>query len=297
MIKKHIGRNYRVAILVFIFPALLVYTALVAYPIFQTLYKSFFEWDGIGKATFHGVANYKQLFLDPLFFTSLKNGLIFAGIILVYQMVVATLLALIIASKNKLFGKKFFKTTYFIPVVLSATVVCQLWISIFNADRGLLNALFEMLHINYRQNWLGQPSTAIIAVAFVNAWQYMGYQFSLIYTGVKSIPEQYYEAAVIDGASTFTAHRVVTLPMLSEVYRFCVILAFTGGLKAFTEMFLITNGGPADSTFTLSMMMFKSAFRLNEYGYGCAVSIVLVIECLLFMVLVNRLFAKQRIDE
>ncbi|MCG7384668.1 sugar ABC transporter permease [Paenibacillus sp. ACRRY] len=285
--------SYKSKIGIFILPAFIVYTVIVIYPILQTLYRSLFDWDGIGSGTYIGFENYTRLYEDPLFMISLKNGLIFAGLILVYQLTMGTILSLIMISKRKIFAKRLFKTSYFIPVVLSATVVSQLWLFLYNTDRGVVNKLFEMLNINYTQNWLGDTTLAIFAIAFVNAWQYMGYQFSLIYTGVKSIPETYYEAALIDGASSFTAHRVVTLPLLADVYKFCIILSITGGLKAFTEMYLMTNGGPADSTFTFSMMMFKSAFILGEYGYGCAISIILVLQCLLFMLIVNRIFARS----
>lgn len=168
-----------------------------------------------------------------------KNALIFAGGITLFQMVLSSIFALFV-SNEKTKGRNFLRVTYFIPVVLSVTVVCQLWLAIYNADHGLLNRLFEATGIDYKQNWLGDRSKAIYAIAFVNAWQWMGYQFALLLAGIKS------------------------------TYNTCLVISLTGGIKAFTEMFIMTKGGPGTATHTLTYMMYKAAFREYRYGYGMA---------------------------
>jgi raffinose/stachyose/melibiose transport system permease protein len=282
------------AIAVFALPALLLYTLVVSYPVVQSLYRSFFDWDGLGAGTFSGLHNYVLLFDDPLLITSLKNGALFALVLVVFQIGLGTILALVCADV-KVKGRKILKVGYFIPVVLSVTVVCQLWIAIYDPTNGLINKLFELLGISYRQNWLTSPTVSIIAIAFVNAWQYMGYQFSLLYAGVKSIPEQYMEAAIIDGCTKWMAHRKITIPLMMETYKFCFIVAITSGIGAFVQMLIMTSGGPGTTNYTLTYMIYRYAFNQFEYGYACAISIFLVAISLLATVIINRVFGKESI--
>lgn len=282
----------KLAIILFALPALSVFSIMVFYPIVQVFIKSFYEWNGLGSGTFIGFQNYIKLFGDTVFKVSNKNALIFALFITIFQMFFASMFALVVSDK-KVKGRGFLRVAYFIPVVLSVTVVCQLWLAIFNADSGLLNQLLKALGINYSQNWLSDRHHAIYVIAFVNAWQWMGYQFALLMAGIKSIPNDFYEAARIDGASTIRAHRSVTIPLLSETYKMCLILSLTGGVKAFTEMFIMTKGGPGNSTYTLTYLMYKAAFREYRYGYGMASASMLVIQCLIIMLIVNRLFRSK----
>lgn len=282
----------KVAIAIFTLPALLIFTVMIFIPILQVFWHSFFEWDGLSEGIFIGFDNYIRLFDDKAFFVANKNGVIFAAIITVLQIVLATFFAIAVAN-TKIKGRRFFRIAYFIPVVLSVTVVCQLWLSIYNADTGLLNKFFEAIGSTYRQNWLADRNKAIMAIAVVNAWQWMGYVFALILAGIKSIPDSYYEAAQIDGASDFKAHTKITIPLLAETYKFCLILSVTGGIKAFTEMFIMTGGGPGNSTYTLTYLMYSSAFKSGEFGYGLAAATILVLECLIAIIVIGKLFKKD----
>jgi raffinose/stachyose/melibiose transport system permease protein len=279
----------KIAITLFVTPALLLFTVVVFYPLLQVFYRSMFQWNGLGSGRFIGLENYIRLFTDTTFYLANKNGLIFAGVLVVFQMTLSTVLAVAV-SNSRLRGRNFFRIVYFIPVVLSVTVVCQLWLSMYNADTGLINQFLERIGIDFRQNWLNDRDKAIYAIALVNAWQWMGYQFALILAGIKSIPTSYYEAASIDGATPFQAHRKVTIPLLAETYKFCFTIAVTGGLKAFTEMFIMVSGGPGNSTYTLTYMMYSSAFRAGEFGYGLTAAAILVIECLFAIIIINRIF-------
>ncbi len=280
-------------IFLFTMPVLLVFTLIVFYPILQTIQKSFYDWDGLTEPVFCGFDNYAKLLKDPLFYQSTGNGLIFAGILVVFQMGLATLLALALMNKRIPF-RRFFRSAYFIPVVLSVTVVCQLWGSIYNPEFGLINKLLSMLHLP-EQDWLSNPKTVLAAVAFVNVWQCMGYQFAIIYAGAKSIPDQYWEAAMIDGATNVQMNLKVVLPMLVDTYRMCLIFAITGGLNAYAHMSLLTKGGPGTSSFSLTYMTFRSAFTIGDYGYGCSVAVALVLQCLLATILINRFMDRDAI--
>lgn len=282
------------AILLFTAPALALFTLFVFSPILQVFYYSFFDWNGVSTAIFSGFENYIKLFSSSSFHTANLNGFKFAAVITVYQLFFATIFAIAVSDKRVPF-RKFFRTAYFIPVVLSITVVCQLWASILDADNGLLNVAFKALGLSYRQNWLGMRYHAIYAVAFVNAWQWMGYQFALIVAGIKSIPSECYEAAEIDGASPLKAHLHVTIPLLKDTYFFCLLVSITGGIKAFTEMQIMTGGGPGTATYSLTYIMYRSAFVSHKYGYGLSSASVLVLECLAVILLLNFLF-RERVD-
>lgn len=291
---RHFYKN-KTAIAIFALPALLLFSVFVFYPICQTVYRSFFDWDGFTAAKFIFLDNYKDLFKDELFYLSMKNGLIFAVLLVVYQIGIGTILALAVSDAS-IRGRKLLRVSYFIPVVLSITVVCQLWMSIYNGEYGLLNKVFEALGLSYRQDWLTSETSSIWAIAFVNAWQYTGYHFALLFAAIRAIPEHYYEAARIDGATKVQAHRHITIPMMAESYRFCLVLAVTGGLNAFANMFIMSNGGPGTATYTLTFMTYRSAFRINEFGYGCASATILVLECLIATVLINKLIATDKIE-
>lgn len=287
--KKYMGN--KLAIFLFVLPALAIFIIFDFFPIIQVFAYSFTDWNGLTTPTFLGLKNYIDLFNDRVFYTSNRNQLIFAVIITLYQMFFATVFAITISDK-KMKGRKFLRVAYFIPVILSVTVVCQLWSAILSGQ-GLLNKLFEAFGSDYTQNWLGDRYKAIYVIAFVNAWQWMGYQFALIVAGIKSIPADYYEAAKIDGCSNVKAHMKITIPLLAETYKFCLIISLTGGIKAFTEMNILTGGGPNKSTFTLTYMMYNAAFKKSDYGYGLASASVMVIECMLVMLLINFIFREK----
>lgn len=290
--KKYLG-NKRVIIFL-IAPAMILISVMVLYPMLVLVVHSFTEWDGLNPATFNGISNYIKLFKDPIFYTGLKNGLIFAGLQALIQIPLATLLAFAVKHSGRI-EKKFFRISYYIPAVLSITVVSQLWLSMYNADNGLINKLFELLGISYRQNWLGDEHWAIVAITMVNIWQFTGYQFILLLSAANSIPDHYFEAARIDGCTKAQAHIKITIPLMQETYKYCLIIAITGGLNAFASMNIMTGGGPGTSTYTLTYLMYRSAFKIGNYGYGCTSAVMPVVQCLIVSIIINRLVARERI--
>lgn len=287
--KKYLGN--KLAIFLFILPAMAVFTTFIFIPIVQVFYYSFTDWNGLTKANFTGLVNYIRLFKDSTFLVANRNQIIFAVIITVYQMFLGTVFAIAVSNK-RVKGRKFLRVAYFIPVVLSVTVVCQLWTSILS-DNGLFNQLMTALGFKFHQNWLGDRYKAIYVIAFVNAWQWTGYQFALIMAGIKSIPNDYYEATTVDGANNIIAHTKITIPLLAETYKFCLVISLTGGIKAFTEMFIMTKGGPGTSTYTLTYMMYNSVFKVQQYGYGMASAAVMVLECMTLMIVINVIFRER----
>lgn len=286
------AKNYHFAVAVFVLPTLILFTLMVVYPVVQSAIKSFYNWNGISTPEWVGLKNYSKLFTSDIFYLANKNSFIFAGMLILVQMGLGLLLALaLVTVKTKAVG--FFRFSFFLPVVVASTVICQLWVSIYNPDYGLINKMLEQLGISYRQAWLTGSKSAIYAVSFVNAWQYLGIQFIMLYTGIKNIPAEYLEAARIDGASTWVSHMKITIPMLRDTLRFCLILSVTSGIKAFDTMYIMTGGGPGDYTHTLTYVMFTSAFQGNKMGYGSAVAAVIVIECILITFIINRIIPQK----
>lgn len=282
-------------IAIFTLPALLIFTIVVFYPIVQTVFRSFYSWDGLTTPVFSGIENYVRLSQDSLFYESTINGLIYALVLVIFQIGLATIMALLLTAPRIPF-KRFLRSSFFIPVVLSVTVVCQLWSSIYNPEFGLLNQIFSMLGINYSQDWLSSPKAALYAVIAVNVWQNMGYQFSILYASAKSIPTQYREAAMIDGATAFQTNTKIIIPMLRDTYKTCFVIAVTGGINAFAHMNILTKGGPGTSTYTMTYMTFRSAFTIGEYGYGCAIAVALIIQCLIVTYCINKILRKEAIQ-
>lgn len=287
---KMLGNKKVIAL--YVLPALTVFTLFVFYPIIETLYFSFCKWDGITKPIFTGIKNYRKLFSDSLFYQSTLNGLVFAAVLVVFQMGLAALLTFALLRPGiKPGARKFFRSAYFIPVVLSVTVACQLWSSIYDPTNGLINKLFSLLHINYQQAWLSdtREPIAIIAVAFVNVWQCMGYQFAIIYASAKSLPPELCEAARIDGATEHQLNSLIRMPLMADTFRMGLIIAITGGLNAYAHINLMTAGGPGTSTYSLTYMTFREAFTIGKFGYGCTAAVALIVQCVVATLAINKL--------
>ena len=281
------------AIMIFTLPCLIFFGLIAFYPVFQTVIMSFFDWDGLTTKTFTGLANYIKLFQDRIFWTSFRNSFLVAGVLIVFEVILGTFLTLVLMDK-RIQCRKFIRSSLFIPVVLSVTVVCQLWSSILNPEIGLINQIFSALGLDFQQQWLSDKHVAILVVAFVNAWQYMGYQFVIIYSAANSIPTDYIEASRIDGATRWQTNFYIILPMLRDTLRNCLIFAVTGGFNIYSQMQLLTQGGPGTATYSLTYMTFRSAFKLRKYGYGCTSAVSLMLMCLASIAVINMRMSKKK---
>ena len=250
---------------------------------------SFFEYNGIGSKTFIGIKNYIELFTSDRYFPqAVKNSLILVAASLFIQLPISLILALILSKGVK--GDNFFRTIYFIPVVISSMVIGQLWLKMFNSDYGVINTVIRYFVPEYEHSWL--TKNAFMTVLIPSVWQYIGYHMIIFYAGIKSISTDYYEAAQIDGASTWQVYRKITLPLLVPVIKTCVIFAITGSLRAFDLVYVMTGGGPNHISEVPATLMYNNLFRKGLYGYGSAQAFFIVIECLIFTFIVNRLFKK-----
>ncbi len=280
------------AICLFVIPTLIVFSVIVFLPIFMSAFYSTLDWDGIGKGTFIGIDNYIKLFSDGVFLKSIINSFLFAFASIFIQLSISLVLALILASGIK--GEKLYRTINFIPVIISTIVIGQLWTKIYNADYGLLNALLKNIGLeNLVNDWLGKENTALVCSFIPTLWQYVGYHMLIMYAGAKSISEEIYEAAEIDGSSKINTVFKITLPLLKPILKVCVTFSLIGSLKVFDLIYVLTNGGPLHATEMPSTLMYSSIFNSYQYGYGSAMAVFIIIECLVFTIILDKVFKTE----
>jgi raffinose/stachyose/melibiose transport system permease protein len=280
-------------IIIFIMPALLLFVCFVIAPLLTTGIYSLFEYDGIGTMDFLGLGNYIELFTKDNYFPhALMNSFILAGASIFIQLPLSLFIAIVLARGVK--GEKFFRTVYFVPVVISGMVIGQLWIKIFNSQYGLLNVFIRIFgNDEFEFSWLTNASTAFISTLIPAVWQYVGYHMLIFYAGIKSISTEYYEAARIDGATNSQISVRITIPLLAPVIKTCILFSLTGALRAFDLIYVITGGGPNHASEVPATLMYNNLFRRGLYGYGSAQAFFIVIECLVFSFIISRMFRRS----
>ena len=279
------------AVFIFLLPALVLFLTIIIVPIFMSVTYSLTEWDGIGKKVFTGFDNYKELFLTNSdgFWRAVKNSLIFAAGSVFVQLPISLILALILARGVK--GERFYVSVYFIPVLISTVVIGQLWMKIYNPQYGLLNTVLRSMGLEQLTgNWLGDTKKVIFAVIVPVLWQYIGYHMLLMYASVRSISEEIFEAARIDGANEIQTALHITIPLMKPILKVCVTFAVVGSLKNFDLVYVMTGGGPAGASQLPSTLMVETIFSRNMYGYGSSMAIFIILECFLFAWLIRGAF-------
>ena len=268
-----------------------LFLTIIIVPIFMSVTYSLTEWDGIGKKVFTGFDNYKELFLTNSdgFWRAVKNSLIFAAGSVFVQLPISLILALILARGVK--GERFYVSVYFIPVLISTVVIGQLWMKIYNPQYGLLNTVLRSMGLEQLTgNWLGDTKKVIFAVIVPVLWQYIGYHMLLMYASVRSISEEIFEAARIDGANGIQTALHITIPLMKPILKVCVTFAVVGSLKNFDLVYVMTGGGPAGASQLPSTLMVETIFSRNMYGYGSSMAIFIILECFLFAWLIRGAF-------
>lgn len=268
-------RNKKV-IALFVLPGLLTYIVFFLYPILSTVYYSGFKWNGYGDMVFVGLKNYVRLFTaDKTFVTGLKNILIMLGAVLFVQLPISLLLALLLSRVQK--GARLIKTLFFVPIVFSATAVGLVWLRMFDSTYGVINQLFAALGIDYVQNWLCEPEHVMWAICIPVVWCKIGYYLVILYAGIKSIPHDYYQAALLDGCTGVRATVKITIPLLRNVISMCAVLCAIGAIKEYPLIYVMTLGGPFKSSTTPAIQMYLEAFTNSNFGYSSAIAVMLVV--------------------
>lgn len=241
-------------------------------PILASLGLTLFKWDLLTSPIFIGLANFKELFADQDFWAALQHTL---GFIVGYIPPVMVLgLAVAIALNQKLRGTTIYRTLFYLPVVSSWVAVALLWMWIFNPRFGLVNYGLELIGIS-GPGWLFDPDWAMPAIIITSVWKDTGFVMVMFLAGLQAIPESYYEAASIDGATSWTRFVNITLPLLSPTTFFALIISLIHSFQLFDQVWVMTGGGPAGATSVLVEQIVNNAFRYSRMGYASALSWVL----------------------
>ncbi len=271
-------------------PGLFVYSAIVIFPIFFSVYFSFTQWSGSGAAVFVGLSNYKKLFADPVFLHGVRNNVLIMLISVFGQLPLGLMFAYIIHRKM-IRGVQFFQAMIFLPIAISAVIVAILWNQIF-APGGLFTSLIRILTGNptYVVRVFENKQYAIVPVLFVMLWMYTGIYVIIFVANMQKIPHAQIEAALLEGASEYRIMTGVVLPQMRVVVFTTTIFAIAGSLKSFDLIIAMTGGGPAHYTEVMSIYMYFQTFRYYNYGFGNAISTVMIGISVVLILCVQLLF-------
>lgn len=265
--------NERVGYL-FVMPAFLHLLVFLLIPLVFSLYLSFTNWRGpnLQNAPFIGLENYQYLFGDRRFWEAMRNTAYYTVLYVPGVMLASLLVALVMNQKLK--GVYFFRTLFYMPVISSWVAVSIIWITLLDPQVGILNYVLQELGLG-KANWLGDPSTAMIAIVIISIWKNLGFQMVIWLAGLQAIPEELHEAAAIDGADRTQTFFRITLPLLAPTTFFLAITGVIGSFQVFSPIYVITGGGPRGSTDVVVYHIYTRAFEAYDMGYAAAQAWVL----------------------
>lgn len=284
----------KLTIVLFLLPAIVLFFIFLVYPIFQSVYYSFFSWKGFGPAVdFIGLDNFKRILTDWIFLKAVGNGLLIVVLSLIIQLPLALGLALMLGRNLR--GRGFFRTIFFMPYVLSEVITGIMWMFLFNPDpnRGFINAVLTLIPGIKAIPWLGDTRTVMIALFVVLTWKFFGFHLLLYTAGLQNIPLEIEEAALIDGVSNRQMITHITIPLIGSTIRTSVYLSVLGSLQVFALIWIMTKGGPVNASEVMSTYMYRFSFVRFELGYGSAVAIVMLLISLVFSLVYLRLVRQE----
>lgn len=264
----------RLAGFLFVLPSLIFLLLFVVYPILSAFYLSFHRYDLIQAPVWDGLGRYALLLDDQRFIKSLGNTMLFAVMTVPIGTALSLLLAVLINQPLK--AIYFFRTAYYLPVVTSFVAVSFIWLWIYEPQFGIANQILETLGLP-TLSWLRSPDTSMLSIAILSIWKNAGYNMIIFLAGLQGIPRYLYEASEIDGASPFQQFWRITVPMLSPTTFFVFVVYFIGALQMFTQSWILTQGGPLDSTLTVVYLIYQNGFEYLKMGTASAMSVILFI--------------------
>ncbi|HJX41328.1 MAG TPA: sugar ABC transporter permease [Anaerolineales bacterium] len=276
----------KLASYLFILPAFALVVVLLLVPMVQNIYYSFFDWDGIARPVFSGVANYARLLGDRDFLISLRNTVLWVGFTLIFPVLGGLLVAVFVDGVR---FERFFKSIFFVPLTISFVATGLIWTYMFGKELGVLNNLFGLLRLPLKPSWLTGVPLNTFSMLIAWTWQQLGTNMVMFLMGLGTIPKEPIEAAIIDGAGRFETFRQVKLPMLRPITTVVITMAMVNSFKAFDIIYVMTRGGPYHSSETLAVTMFRETFTLFRMGYGSAISVFLSI----VVIAVSALYIKR----
>ena len=260
----------------FIAPAFIFFTLFIIVPTVSSVYYSFTSWDGISpNVKFIGLANYKEIFTSARFGNAMKNTVILTVFISIFENSIALGLALIV--DNVRWGKNFFRSAFYIPVLISGIVSGFIWKIMYNYNFGTFNAILGSLGLDgWKQDWLGNSALTLLMIGVVLIWKGAGYYMIIYLASLQSVSTDLIEAAQIDGASPFQRFKAITLPLISGAFTINLTLSLINGLKVFDQINVMSDGGPGFTSETLVYLLYKVGFNEGRQGFGTAVGIMLL---------------------
>ncbi len=281
---------------IFLTPALSAIFIFFFIPVLAAFIMSFTDFDiyslsDFGRARFIGFDNYLQLFNDPLFWKALANTFYYVLIAGPLSIFVSLSAALLLNDKLLKF-KSIFRLTYFMPVVTTLVAVAIVWRFIYHPKFGILNYLLGFFGIG-NIDWLGDPHYALPAIILMSVWKNFGYNMIIFIAGLQNIPEYLYEAATLDGANKWQQFKNITLPMLAPTTLFITIITMIGFFQVFAEPYIMTQGGPLDSTLSIVLYMYREGFRWWNMGYSAAIAFVLFLIILIATIIQFKIQKKS----
>lgn len=284
----------RITFIILLLPAFFIITAFILYPVINTVIYSVFKWNGYGPLkNFVGFGNLSRLINDGRFWNALKNNAIIIIFSLGIQLPIALLLAVIVTKKNNK-SMILFRTIFFLPFILSEIITGVIWKFIYHPQTGVINYLYSVFapEIKYT-GYLASPDTVFLAILFVLFWKYFGLHMIIYIAGLQGIPQEYYEAARIDGANNFQLFRYITIPLLRMAIQISVFFCIIGSIQVFDVIWAMGQGDPVHAAETSVVYLFKFAIKHQKLGYGSMIAIVLFLICLAFSLLYQKVLVKN----
>ncbi|MEG2929121.1 MAG: sugar ABC transporter permease [Oscillospiraceae bacterium] len=283
--KKDIAMAY-----LFIMPAFISLIVFLLYPIVASFVISGFDWGLLTKPIWVGLSNYKELFHDEIFITALKNT--FKWVIVYVPMSILASLGLALAMDMPLKGIGVFRTLFYLPVVTPIVVVSLLFVWIYNQEFGILNYMLSWIGVD-PIGWLTDKRISLISIAIMSVWKWAGYNMLILLSALQGIPESLYEAAELDGITPWKKLIHIKIPLIMPSIYFVMLTSVIDAFQVFTEVYIMTNGGPGYATHTVSYYLWTSAFQYSRMGYACAMAVIMFIIILTVTVIQDKIMNKK----
>ena len=276
---KQIKRGHVIPYL-FILPAFIIHVCMVTAPSMSTLVMSLYDWNGLGNAQYIGLDNFREILTDPIVKLALVHNVQWLLVFITVPLILGFSIAIIVSQLRR--GQKFFRTVYFVPYVISAAVAGRIWTAYMNPYYGL-NQVFKLLGWTElaKVQWLGNPKIALFSVAFVDNWHWWGFIMVLFLGALQQVEPTLYEAARVDGANRWQELLHVSIPGIRPTIAFVLIMTIMWSFLTFDYVYVMTNGGPANSTEIMATYIYKNAFSKYRAGYANALCVVQSAICIL----------------
>lgn len=277
----------------FVLPALIVYILTVIVPILWSMGYSFFSWNGISDMKFVGLENYIRMFQDNTFLTAVVNNLKFVLIGSIFQITVGLLLAILLEHITK--GKNVMRVIYFVPCIISSMAICQIFSKMLSAQpQGLVCYIMEKIGMEPIA-LLANSKTALLTITLIDGYKYCGLYMIIFYSAFVSISKDVIEAATMDGCNVLQQYRYIKFPLIKNIFSIVIVMLVNGCLKTFDVFYILDN--KSRSTEMVATYMYKTAFNSADFGYGSALSVFLVVECLAAVAIIQKCLGAAKGDE